>query len=196
MVDTKKVYFIRGQVVPRIPQLVKDPAFWISLLLGGLVGYLAPQIHGGTLTVAEAGNIGITYASISMGVATTALVLSLGLPGAERMHRWANLPEATPGRSMVSDLVFVLAWSAMCQLALITYCLALILTVGDVKVFPTDPCLWHRITLGVGVGLLTYSLFELRDAITTLVQVGTVIEAEEQAAASSPDATDDLNSAA
>ena len=153
-----------------------------ALLLGGAVTAVAPGLPVGVMPISTILSNGFTFASIAMGACISAIVLSLGLPGAERLRRWAREPGTLPGKSALSDLVFVIVWAALAQLLLIMVCVAALLFGGDLPLAPSPMIPSHAFGLWVGLAAFFYAVLELFVVVTTLLQMGVMIIAEEQRA--------------
>lgn len=180
----------RGQVLPRLKELLKHWAPWTALILAGVIAVAAQYLPGGSLKISEVAGVGFTFASIATGACVAALVLSLGLPGASRLRKWATYQGSTEGKSALSDLVFVLAWAALAQIALIAVCVLAELFGAGLPVAPAGMIASHGVGLWLGLSVFLYALFELVVVVITLIQMGVLIIAEEQKAANDYSATD------
>jgi len=185
-VDTdpaRDLRLFRGQIFPRVGELLKHWAPWSALGAAGIVALVAQFLPGGGLRITDVAGVGFTFASIATGACVSGIVLSLGLPGAFRLRQWANYRGSTKGKSALSDLVFVLAWAALSQVALIVVCVLAQLFGASLPVAPPSMLPSHAIGLWLGLTVFFYALFELVVVVLTLVQMGVLIIAEEQNAA-------------
>ncbi|WP_189349621.1 hypothetical protein [Zhihengliuella salsuginis] len=170
----------RGQIWPRRRQLVSSWAPYISMMLAILVSLALPFLPAASTKISDAASHGLTFSSISVGACFTSLVLSLGLPGARRLRDWSRRRGALEGKSVLSDLVFVLVWAGLSQLSLIFVCVFAMLFGGDLEMAPVGMYLSHFVTLIAGMFAFFYAVFELVIVIQTLSQIGVIIIAEEQ----------------
>ena len=176
----RDLFLVRGQVLPRLRRLVLD---WVpALALGVSVGLalLLPRLPGAVLPIREAAGVGVTFASIAMGACIAATVLAVGLPSPERLRRWANLRGSTPGKSALSDLVFVLVWASLAQTALIATSVLAMAFGNDLPLAPTGMSIFHAFGLWLGLFVFFYALFELVVVVQTLSQMAVMVIAEEQ----------------
>lgn len=88
----KDLRFLRGQVLPRHREILLSWVPLAALLLGGAVTAVAPGLPVGVMPISTILSNGFTFASIAMGACISAIVLSLGLPSAERLRQWAREP--------------------------------------------------------------------------------------------------------
>lgn len=171
---------VRGQILPRLPKLL---ASWVPVsaaLFGGALTFLLPQLPAASLPISSAVANGVTFASISMGACVSSLVLSLGLPGTRRLRRWALMKGDTKDKSALSDLIFVLVWAALAQIALLFVCIAAFVFGSDQPLAPQGMLPSHRLGLFIGLTAFFYALFELLVVVQTLSQMGVLIIEEEK----------------
>lgn len=184
MVDARNpqrdLRLFHGQVLPRLRELLSHWAIYVAIAAGVLAAIMAPGLPAGALKIADVTTVGFTFASIAMGACVSALVLSLGLPGTERLRRWAKMGGTTPGKSALSDLVFVVVWAALCQLGLILVCVLATLFGGNLPLAPAGLSVTHSVALAAGLTVFFYALLELIVVVSTLSQMGVMIIAEEQ----------------
>lgn len=175
-----ELHFWRGQVLPRRRELFLHWAPYCAIVASLLTVIVAPHLPASRTPISDIAATGLTYASIATGGCFSAIVLSVGLPGADRLKRWALKEGPTAGRSSLSDLVFVLVWAATWQLALIGTCVLALLFGGRLPIAPTQMVPSHTLGLFVGMTVFYYALFELMIVVNTLSQIGTVINFEER----------------
>ena len=175
------LHLVRGQILPRLPGLLRSSTFWLSVASAILLTLVAQHTPFGTLSIREVIDGTLTYASISLGACVSATVLALGLPGTERIRRWSTVSGSTPGMSLLSDLVFVLTWAALAQIALILTCVVSLVLGGELPIAPRDWKETHAIGLLAGSIAFFYALFQLLVVVQTLLQIGVVVIAEENA---------------
>lgn len=174
------LHLLRGQVWPRRREILRSWVLWLSSGVAILLGLSIHDLPGADLTISSVATFGITYAGISAGACFTAIVLSLGLPGAERLRSWARKNGVTEGKSALSDLVFVLTWAALAQIVLIVACSLALAFGGDIQLSPSGVSIGHIAALIVGLFVFFYAVFELVIVLQTLVQISVVIIAEER----------------
>lgn len=142
----------------------------------------APALPSASLPISTVASIGFAYASITVAASVSAIVLSLGLPGAGRLRKWARHGHSA-NRSALSELIFVLVWSGIWQLSVIVACALALLFGGDGPLAPPAMTVPHRIGLICGLWVFYYALLELFVVVETLWQIGAVIVDEERRAA-------------
>jgi hypothetical protein len=169
----------RGQIAPRLKSIILSVNSFCSFALAVIVSFIAPHVPGGQLPISSLVNIGFTYASLATGVCVSALILTFALPGETRLRRWAKLEGETEGKSALSELIFVCAWSALAQLGVLATCILATLFGGDIPVAPSGATALHQIGLASGLTSFFYASGQLIVVIQTLVQVGVVVIAEE-----------------
>jgi len=179
MSHTDDLRLFRGQIKPRLRTIAVSPNTIASLLLGLLIPWIAQFTPGGQLSISNLVNIGFTFASLSIGVCTSALILTFALPGEARLKKWSQLEGETSKFSALSDLIFVCAWSALAQMAVICVCILATLFGGDLPVAPPHMTLTHQTALSLATAVFIYALGQLVLIVQTLVQVGVVVIAEE-----------------
>lgn len=178
------LHFYRGQVKPR---LWSDCFTWKSLIWSLLVAtplflaVLASNDH--SLQVYEAASLGISFASISFGACLTVAVLAIGLPGAQRVRRWANTDTAFGTSNAYTRLLFNLLWAALAQLALILVAVLNAALGGNALVSPAHLLSWHSVILFGSLLWFGYALLELIHVLLAVSQIGVVIVREERHAA-------------
>lgn len=185
---SKDLKLLRGQVMPRGRQLIVSWVPLAALLAGAGLAIALPELPSASMQISTVAGYGFTFASIAMGACMSALVLSIGLPGARRLRQWSLLSGATPGKSALSDLIFVLVWAAIAQIGLTLVCVCALAFGADLPVAPKGMLPSHAVSLGIGFAVFFYSVFELVVVIQTLSQIGVLIIFEER---SQPAATDD-----
>ncbi|MGC3954340.1 MAG: hypothetical protein QM804_08850 [Propionicimonas sp.] len=172
---------VRGQVAPRLGQLAKSWPPYLALACGLALAAALPWLPSANAPISEVVGFGFTFASISVGACFSSIVLALGLPGAERLRTWSRRNGITPDKSALSDLVFVLVWAALSQVALIVVCVLALAVGGPYPLAPSGMTPTHFVGLVLGLMVFFYAVFELVIVVQTLSQVGVVIIAEERA---------------
>lgn len=165
---------------------------YVSAVAAAAAAYGASVLPSSSMTISSVAAIGFAYASITVAACVSAVVLSLGLPGADRLRKWAR-HGATADKSALSELVFVLVWACIWQLLVIVACVLALLFGGDGPIYPPGASIVHAIGLTFGLWVFFYALFELFVIVETLWQIGAVIIAEERASDDSvisPDGSD------
>lgn len=176
----KDLHLLRGQVVPRIGRLLKDWPPWLACGVAFAASVAIGHLPVGSMSISSVVTAGFTFASIALGACVAAIVLSLGLPGTERLRRWSLLDGATQGKSALSDLIFFLVWAALSQISLISACVVALTLGGDLPVAPRSDFGWHRIGIFCGVFIFCYALLQLIVVIRTLSEIGVLIIFEER----------------
>lgn len=175
--------FLRGQVLPRRRQLLRSWAPYAALVSALGITFALPVLPAATMRIMDAAGYGLTFASISMGACFSAIVLSIGLPGTSRLRLWSLRNGVTPGKSALSELIFVLVWAALWQVLLIVTCVVSVAFGGGYPLGAPAAAYSHVFGLVVGFFVFFYCVFELLIVIQTLTQVGVMIIAEERIAA-------------
>lgn len=169
------------QIAPRLSSIVLSGSSLFALVAALLatIGIMVLPVR--SVPIADVAGVGLTYASISLAACLSGLVLSLALPGEQRLRRWARMTSARSGKSLLSDLVFTFFWAACCQLGVLLVCFAAIvfggpLLVGEPQPLPPSHVIGLLLSLFVGF----YSVAQLFVVLQTLVQVGVLVILEEQ----------------
>ncbi|WP_147793968.1 hypothetical protein [Cellulomonas sp. Y8] len=179
-VAERDLRFVRGQVWPRRREIIAHPAFGLAGASAVVVALAVDHLPVGGMRINELADIGFTFAAIAFGACVSATVLSIGLPGARRARLWSRAAGSVPGKSALSDLIFVLAWASVCQFVLIVTCSLAVAFGGDIDVAPAGMLTSHRVALALGLFSAFYAFAELLIVILTLSQIAVVIIAEEQ----------------
>lgn len=77
---------VRGQIAPRMGELVTSWPPYLALICGLVLAAAIPRLPSANTPIAEVVGFGFTFASISVGACFSSIVLALGLPGAERLR--------------------------------------------------------------------------------------------------------------
>lgn len=155
------------------------------------MAFALPTLPGASMRIADIAGYGLTFASISIGACFSAIVLSIGLPGTNRLHQWSRRKGITPGKSSLSDLIFVLVWAALWQVVLVVTCVTAVALGGELGLAAPDGAYPHFVGLVVGFFVFFYCVFELFIVIQTLSQVGVMIITEERIVARESEQTAD-----
>lgn len=174
--------FWRGEVWGRRKQLLKDPALWVSLVLGTATTLISPIIPLGALPVQDLANYALLYAALSFGAAIAGAGIALGVPGDKRVHRWSNLVPKGSKYSSFQNLLFTFAWSAMIQIGLVLVSFLAIAFGTGFNVVPfavnlSDAWL-HYVAVFLSFWLWWYALFELSAVVRVFMQVAGAIAKE------------------
>jgi hypothetical protein len=175
--------FVRGQILPRSHELLGSWAPYAAFVSGLALALALPALPAANMHIMDAAGYGLTFASISMGACFSAIVLSIGLPGTNRLRLWSLRKGATPGKSALSELIFVLVWAALWQVFLIITCVIAIAFGGDYPLGAPSGAYPHMVSLILGLWIFFYAVYELLIVVQTLTQVGVMIIAEERIAA-------------
>lgn len=164
-------HFFRGQVRPRLGQILLRPRVAVVLLLGVLTGALVPHLPMGRLRVSELASAGLAFAALSFGACVTGAVLALTLPAAEA-RRWAGIKAPDRTHSTYSDLIFTFTWSGVAQLGVVVSCALAFLFGGDKVVSPAHPWFTNKLCVGVAALVFYYALAQLLTVLGTISQIG------------------------
>ena len=179
----KDLNVFRNQVAPRARQIVGSWPVLVAVagaLLTTLGIVALPVRH---TPIAEIAAMGFTYASISLAACVSGLVLSLALPGDNRLRKWSNMTGSVEAKSVLSDLLFTFFWAACAQLAVLLVCFGAVLFGGTLRIGEPAPLpVSHVAALIFSFTVVVYSLAQLFVVLQTLVQVGVLVIMEEQAA--------------
>lgn len=170
----------RGQILPRGLLILRSAQLWIALLIAFLTSWLVPALPVASLKVYEIATAGLSFAAISLGGCFTTCVLALALPGEARIKTWATVEGEIAGSSAYSDLIFVLIWASLAQIALIASCVIAITVGGGYPVYPTGAPTWQRLSVFFGLAVFMYAALELYTVIKTLMQIAVIIMREEK----------------
>lgn len=170
----------RGQILPRLKYILKHPAFIVSVVSAGAIAIFVDKLPLAGIKIYNLAETGLTFSSISLGVCFTTAALTLGLPGHQRLSRWSNTDGELPDSSVFTDLLFVVVWSALCQLALILTCTLAIIFGGELHVFPASSGRLQRVMIFSSSLVFFYSLAELFLVLLTFSQLGNIIAIEER----------------
>jgi len=152
---------------------------YVSLVLAGATSYIAWVSSAATVSISSIAMVGLTVAAITVGACVSAVVLSIGLPGGDRLRRWARQGDDA-NKSALSELVFVLVWAALWQLFVVIVCILAILLGGNGPFAPSGMRWSHWLGLIVSFWVFYYALIELFVVIDTLWQIGAVVVSEER----------------
>ena len=167
------------EVKPRWRQVICEWPPYTAIGLGVTTALIAPSFPVAESPINDIATTGLTFASIAMGACITAIVLSLGLPGGDRLRKWARFP--TPSKKgALSDLVFVLVWATFAQLALIAVCIGALFLGGSLPLAPARRLWTHQCGMIVGFTVFFYAFFALFGVISTLRQIASLVSAEER----------------
>ncbi len=170
-----------NQIAPRLSSIVLSGSTLFALIAAILatVGIMLLPVRN--TPIADIAGVGLTYASVALAACLSGLVLSLALPGEQRLRRWARMDSARSGKSLLSDLVFTFFWASCCQLGVLLVCFAAIVFGGPLLVGEPQPLPASHIA-GLLLGFLVgfYSVAQLFVVLQTLVQVGVLVILEEQ----------------
>lgn len=165
--------YVIPEVCPRLPKLLKDPTFVISIGLG-LLFYITNKKWPDLYPISQAycdqlAQATLAYAAISFGAAIAGMGFTLALPGEDRIRRWSKNSK----HNDFVELVFVFTWSAVSQLLVIVICL--LAMVFGYKVVAGS----HSVLLAASLSVVCYSIFELYSVVKSVMQLARAISAEE-----------------
>ncbi|MEV5041034.1 hypothetical protein [Microbacterium sp. LMI1x-1-1.1] len=170
-----------NQIAPRLSSIVLSGSSFFALMASILATGGIVLLPVRSTPIADIAGVGLTYASVSLAACLSGLVLSLALPGEQRLRRWARMKSARSGKSLLSDLVFTFFWASCCQLGVLLVCFAAILFGGPLLVGEPQPLpVSHVTALFAGLFVGFYSVAQLYVVLQTLVQVGVLVILEEQ----------------
>lgn len=169
--------FYRGQVTPRRKKIVghwttKLTAATTALIYGG-----ARWTSFGDVPIDSLRATITAYAALSFGASISGCILILTLPSREFI-RTVGLHKLEGRRlSSYSDLLFVFTFSAVTQLWTIGAVIGMYGLGGTEMVLPAGARLTHHALLVLATTVVIFSVFRLLVVVTTLSQLGVVIEA-------------------
>lgn len=182
--------FWRSQVWKRRRALLLDSALWASLALASLTVLIAPSIPLGKLHIETLANFGLIYAALSFAAAISAVGICFGIPGVERIRRWATIYATNSPYPVYSNLVFVFAWAAMVQVGVVIVSFLSIAFGSGYQLIPAGRSFWdapsHYFFLLLALWLWWYAVFELTAVIRTVVAAAAAIMKEEESHAAIP----------
>jgi hypothetical protein len=171
--------FWKNQVWKRRKSLLRDRAPWIALALALVLTSLSGWLPFGEVPIPELAGAGLSYAALSLGACVAGCTLALGIPGEKRLERWSKIKGEGKPFSSLSDLVFVFAWAAMAQVAVILVAFLAFVFGYRSTIHPAGAEFSHVTALFVALAVCFYALLELTAVIRTLVQVAGAIIREE-----------------
>lgn len=174
----RNLYF-RGQVLPRAKTLLWSRPPAVTVLMGLAAGLVLPSTVTIPTKISDLATVGINYAALSFGASVTGAVLAISLPSEDRVRRWASNRYDDDNLSSYSDLVFALTWAALAQLAVLAVSITAIVIGGDEPLIPANAYLTHKIALGLALAIFAYGVLQLLTLISTISQLGNLIDFEE-----------------
>lgn len=171
---------LRGQIWLRRRRLLRTWQPYVAAAVAVAIAIGASALPSSSLAISEVASTGFAYASITVAACISAIVLALGLPGGDRLRKWAR-HGTSADHSALSELIFVLVWGGIWQLLVIVVCSLALLFGGDGPLAPFGMSLSHWIGLIGGLWVFSYALLELFVVVETLWQIGAVIVSEERA---------------
>lgn len=179
--DRAHLHVLRGQAVPRWRIVAYSWQPYAALALGVVAAVGVQFLPSRDVAINEFAGHGLTVSSISVSACLTGLVLSIALPGSERIANWAKMPGPTDGFSVLSDLVFTFFWAGCSQILAVLVSISALFFGADLSIGSPHPLRWtHWVALGSSFTIFAYALLQLLVVFQTLVQVGALIIAEEQ----------------
>ncbi|MDO5374060.1 MAG: hypothetical protein Q4F10_11450 [Corynebacterium glutamicum] len=176
----KSLNLVCGQILPRLPNIIKYKGLWATSILGLSLAAGISHLPVALMNISALAAVGLSFASISLGACFTTAVLTLSLPGNDRLRKWSNIDTRPMGSTVLSDLLFVVVWAALIQVLLICTCAIALVFGGDLLVFPATAPWWQRLEIFWSGWVFFYAVTELGVVISTLSQVGSVIIHEER----------------
>lgn len=171
--------FWRSQVWGRRKQLLTDPDPWVSLGLALITMVLVPHIPLAAVRIDALAELGFVYAALSFGAAVTGAGLTFGIPGKDRIRRWSKIKPKGSKFSSFSNLIFVFAWAASIQVAVVVISALAVAFGSGYEVLPNGAIPSHVVFLFLAMWVWWYALLELAAVIQTLLQVANAIIGEE-----------------
>jgi hypothetical protein len=180
MREKRESDFWRSQVYERRESLLRDRALYLAVLVGLVFAIATPHLPFHALNITDLAGVGLAYAALSFGAAVSGCILALGVPGPDRLKRWSMIPGSKGKFSALSDLVFVFAWAAIAQIAVVLVCFLAFVFGSGYQVLPTRPAPSHAVAFTIAMMICFYALFELTAVVRSLVQVAAAIIDEEK----------------
>ena len=175
---------VSGNILPRLGLILRSPALWVACVLALILALSIAAVPISKVRIDTLAGYGLSFASISLGACFTTAVLTLSLPGNDRIRKWSRARGEIPTSTPLSDLLFVITWAALIQVLLIFTCASAIVFGGSLQVFPSEAPLLQRLSIFLAGWVFFYAVIELLIVISTLSQVGNVIVHEERRATS------------
>lgn len=171
----------RSQVVPRARQILMNWTVLVAVLGAVLITWGIAVLPARYTRIADFAGMGLTYASISLAACVSGLVLSLALPGENRLRKWSHMAGVVDGKSLLSDLLFTFFWAACAQLAVLLVSFGSVIFGGTLLIGEPGPLpVPHVASLIFSFAIVMYSVAQLFVVLQTLVQVGVLVIFEEQ----------------
>lgn len=167
------------QILFRGNKLAKTWQPYGSCAIASLITAIVRHSPASKLSISSVAATGFSYASITISACISAIVLSLGLPGEDRLRKWA-LHGSEANKSALAELLFVFTWACLCQLFVIIVCVLSFVFGGDGQVLPPKASSTHTFWLFTSLLIFFYASFELFVIIETMWQIGAVIIHEER----------------
>lgn len=165
-----------GQVVPRLRKIL---CHWTSVLtiLASICLYLCARWTSfGDVPIASLRSNLTAYAALSFGASIGGCVLVVTLPSRDFIRTVSLHKLEGSCHSSYSDLLFVFTFSAMAQLATIGVVVAMYGLGGSEQVLADRTGLSHHVLLILAAVVVVFSVLRLVLVVTTLSQLGVVIE--------------------
>lgn len=155
-------------------------SFWGSVLFSLMFTFLFFNTQAIKFEIKDITSLIISYSSISFSACLTALVLSLTIPGNDRIGRWASYENDNVGSNAYLDLVIVLAFSALTQVMLLGYTMIFSILQGPDTLTSNPGGLTNYLYILSLSFLVSYSFIRIYVILETVWQVAQLISAEEQ----------------
>ena len=165
-----------GQVVPRLRKILWHWTFVLTIMASICLYFCARWTSFGDVSIASLRSNLTAYAALSFGASIGSCVLVLTLPNRDFIRAVSLHKLEGSCHSSYSDLLFVFTFSAMAQLATIGAVVAMYGLGGTEQVLADHASLSHHVLLILAVVVVVFSVLRLVLVVTTLSQLGVVIE--------------------
>ncbi|MFW0169196.1 hypothetical protein [Rothia sp. P4278] len=155
-------------------------SFWASVLIALIFTFLFFNTPAVNFEIKDITSLIIGYSSISFGACLTVLVLSLNIPGNDRIGRWASHKNENIKINAYLDLVIGLAFSALVQAILLGYTLFSSLLQGPGPFISKPGNSIDYLYILLLIFLINYSFTRIYIVLETVWQVAQIISAEEK----------------
>lgn len=176
---SKETNLLRASFI-RISKDLTHRAFWGSVLSALVFSFLFFRTQGVNFEIKDITSLVISYSSISFSACLTALVLSLTIPGNDRIGRWASHENDKIESNAYLDLVIGIAFSALAQIILLGHTLLFSIIQGPQPLSETPKAPNDYIFILSLSFLVFYSFTRIYVVLETVWQVAQLISEEEK----------------
>lgn len=146
--------------------------------VGVLTSFSLEHLPGSRLAIWDVASVGVSFATASLALCLTVLVLIIALPGQNRVEKWARNNRRNGASNSYTELVFAVLWAAVTQLGFLICCFINLIFGGDIPIGVHGMWPSHRFSLFLSFALLTYSISELYSVLATVCRLAVVMVKE------------------